>query len=170
MPHHDERRRFLLTQACQSGHLESYISSFTGLCLMAKEVDELTKATLFITGLANEELRREVRKQHLTTLQDAIRLVHGCAADFEDTPRTHGGEGFRPQFLELRQPPFCPRERRTLKLPWNERQRLLKERCCFHCKQVGHRIADSQSNPLQTTGRMGKLKHTDWWVWWKIGK
>ena len=52
-----------------------YISAFTGLCLTAKKVDELTKTALFMTGLSSEHVKREVQGRHRLTLQEAIRAT-----------------------------------------------------------------------------------------------
>ena len=55
--HDDERNRLLLVQLRQSGDLETYITDFLTRCLLAKDVDELTKSALFVTGLSDSQVK-----------------------------------------------------------------------------------------------------------------
>ena len=45
--HEAERNGFLLVRERQSADLESHITTFTGQCLLCKQVDELTMVTLY---------------------------------------------------------------------------------------------------------------------------
>ena len=62
--HDDERNRPLLVQLRQSGDLETYITDFLKRCLLAKDVHELTKSALFVTGLSDSQVQRDVRRAH----------------------------------------------------------------------------------------------------------
>ena len=87
--HDDERNRLLLVQLRQSGDLETYITDFLKLkrCLPAKDVDELTNSALFVTGLSDSQVKRDVRRAHPKTLQDAIRAARTSYEDLQvDTP------------------------------------------------------------------------------------
>ena len=85
--HDDERNRLLLVQLRQSGDLETYITDFLTRCLLAKDVDELTKSALFVTGLSDSQVKRDVRRAHPKTLQDAIRAARTSYEDLQvDTP------------------------------------------------------------------------------------
>lgn len=143
-PHEAERNRRLLVQCRQSADLESYITTFSGLCLLAAEVDELTKATLFVAGLTNEQVRREVRREHPMSLQEAIRSARACADDVSlNLPQL---ESSHAQVRGLRRAP----ER-----PWSEEElrRLRREGRCFKCKRVGHRAANCRDGPHPNDNR-----------------
>ena len=64
-----------LAMTRQSGNLEDYIARFTGSCLLVPTLDELTKVTLFIEGLSDSELRREVRREHRKSMAEVTRAA-----------------------------------------------------------------------------------------------
>ena len=132
--HDDERNRLLLVQLRQSGDLETYITDFLTRCLLAKDVDELTKSALFVTGLSDSQVKRDVRRAHPKTLQDAIRAARTSYEDLQvDTPvpSSNAASG------RLRQ-----LKRRDTRLSAEERQRLMREGRCFRCRELGHRAVN----------------------------
>lgn len=133
--HYDQRNRMRLVQLRQTGDLEEYVTSFYGLSLQAVEVDELTKATLFVNGLREAGIRKEVLRDHPRTLQDAIRATRDCY-DFRSECTDHVCGDSR-----------TTRERMPEAISFNtmsteRRERLFRQRRCFRCEQVGHRAAE----------------------------
>lgn len=133
--HNKERTRFTLLSARQEGPLEGYIQEFVSLSLMLPEIDEHTKATLFIKGL-DASLRRSVMQEHPESVQQAVRSarcaedlaklnVNGASPSPSDSP---------PVFAYTAAEPRRPLQ----KLTPEERQRLMKERRCFRCRRSGH--------------------------------
>ena len=133
----DEVSRLKLFDLEQTGSLELYENEFSQLSLCAGETDELTLALLFIRGLKND-LRNEASREHPRTLSDAIRAARladlnlSCStrrkkeafgAIPKPRPFKNSGAGSRPRWSNLSD---------------EERQQLLKEGKCFHCRQFGH--------------------------------
>ena len=59
------------------------LTDFLKRCLLAKDVDELTKSALFVTGLSDSQVKRDVRRAHPKTLQDAIRAARTSYEDLQ---------------------------------------------------------------------------------------
>ena len=134
--HDDERNRLLLVQLRQSGDLETYIINFLKRCLLAKDVDELTKSALFVTGLSDSQVRRDVRRAHPKTLQDAIRAVRTSYEDLQvDTP-VPSSNAVSARLRQLK------RRDSGTRLSAEERQRLMREGRCFRCRELGHRAVN----------------------------
>lgn len=70
--HSGELLRRQLLQTNQDASLEKYTGRFTGLCLSASQLDQLTKATLYIEGLASTEMKKETRQEHASTRAEAV--------------------------------------------------------------------------------------------------
>ena len=76
--HDDEQNRLLLSSYASRATLETYITD----CFLAKDVDELAKSALCVTGLSDSQVKRDVRRAHPKTLQDAIRAARTSYEDF----------------------------------------------------------------------------------------
>ena len=144
MKHDEERNRLLLVRARQKGTLEEYSSQFSSLCLLARDVDELTKVALFTEGLADHSLRKEVRKMSPSSLSEVIR-VSQTLADTELLGQPFAAPPHNLAHSELAQvsrEAGPPRQRR---LDPEERWRLMAERRCFQRREVGHIAKDCKS-------------------------
>ena len=129
--HDDERNRLLLVQLRQSGDLETSNTDFLKRCLLEKDVDELTKSALFVTGLSDSQVKRDVRRTHVhpKTLQDAIRAARTSYEDLQvDTPVPSSNA------VSGR---LCQLKRRDTRLSAEERQRLMREGRCFRYRELG---------------------------------
>lgn len=161
-PVHDEDdNRLALFALSQSGSLRDYIEEFSRLCLCLSDLDERSKALLFVRGLC-EDLRRDTMKEHPTTLSEAIRaarLAQQCEA-MTLRIRKIGGErtrsrltppGVGEQKLVMGGGTRTRRFERRTKLTEMERATLLREGRCFKCRQAGHLAKDclerESSNP-----------------------
>ena len=72
--------RTQLLKIRQTGTLDAYIAEFRSLCMLAPEVDELTKAILFTEGLKQKQ-RQLVKQVHAETLQAAVKAARSAADD-----------------------------------------------------------------------------------------
>ena len=94
----------------------------------------MMKSALFVTGLSDSQVKRDVRRAHPKTLQDAIRAARTSYEDLQvDTP----GLFSNAVSGRLRQ-----LKRRDARLSAEERQRLLREGRCFRCRELGHRAVN----------------------------
>ena len=128
--HVQERSRILLLRTTQTGDLESYVSSFSGLALMTTDLDDHTKAIIFTKGLV-PYLQKSVLQQHPETLQNAVRAAR-CAqevAKSDDSPNSNA-----PMFAAVR----TDFRRPLVRLTPEERERLAREGRCFRCRRSGH--------------------------------
>lgn len=106
----------LFSVSCQ-GSIDTYISEFTRWSLQVPELDEHSRALLFVHGLRGN-MRSEVLKEHPTTLSRAIEAALSVSADDPHRP--------------------IPEYWRRAKLSPEEREKLRSERGCFACRQPGH--------------------------------
>ena len=88
----EEWYRMRLIRTRQSGNLEDYIARFTGSCLLVPTLDELTKVTLFIEGLSDSELRREVRREHPKSMAEVTRAARTAGFTGEYVRKHPSGE------------------------------------------------------------------------------
>ena len=154
--HEEERRRLMVVRARQAGSLEQYVTEFTSLCLSAPRMDDLTKALLFTEGLADEQVRREVRQQHPESLADAVRHAwtandHAPQAATSIGSRVHQGPQRSMEEYELREMRRVPQH--GSRISQAERMRLIKENRCFRCKQVGHIARECHGTKHPNSGR-----------------
>lgn len=136
----DEFFRLRLVRAKQETDLEEYIGRFTGLCLSAQGLDQLTKATLFTEGLASAETKKEVRREHPRSLAEAVRAARTAESSLgaaELPTPAPPGPAPRSEFATIRSTRTS-----TTPLSWAEKQRLLRQRRCFRCKRPGHFAAN----------------------------
>ena len=146
-PYEDEQLSRQLVRCKQAGSLRDYVTEFTGLCLRVNSVGELTKTTLFIEGLSDAVVQREVCREHPKSLQEAIRAALTAMQLLEKTASTPGipteEERSGVHALQRSLPMNQPRPRLSL----SERLRLIREKRCFICKKVGHQAAVCHQNP-----------------------
>ena len=142
--HQDEYDRQRLVRTRQDGDLEDFIYEFNSRCLAARNLDELTKTVLFIEGLLDAEVVKEVQRCHPKTLQAAIRAARTAARSRRSAP-----SGELRQMYTSTQP--APRTRRGRiderpsprpRMSAAERERLSREGRCFRCKKIGHMARD----------------------------
>ena len=129
----------------QESTLDVYINLFSRLSLLLSEVDDHTRALLFVRGLKTD-IRSRTLAQHLHNLSAAIR-----AAQMSDLTTS---------MEERREPPFQPSRRysdadtlygkrgaRLCRLSEEDRARLAREKRCFACHKQGHMARDCTQSP-----------------------
>ena len=123
-----------LLRARQTGSLESYVTEFTELSLAVPEVDELTRTTVFVEGLA-AELKGTVKREHPQSLSVAIRAAR-TALDVGGEPScpVPGKCDATADFLALRRRTGSPLEQQFSP----EKLALFREGKCFRCGRPGH--------------------------------
>ena len=129
-----EQARLGMFSAKQCASISAYTTEFLRLSLQVPEIDERSRALLFINGL-QLEVRKEVMKEHPATLSQAIqaaqtvnqvKLLEACVS-----PR------------ELRRRSSSEMDKQwPQKLTPEERQRLRREQGCFACRKPGHFAKD----------------------------
>lgn len=136
-PSHDQERVRLQLLALRQdgGDLDQHISIFSSMALMASNLDELTKASIFTRSLS-AHLQKAVLIEHPKTLQDAIRAAR-CAQDIQKIELNVPEEGSGAAYATTHQ--VHPRRNIILRpLTPADRDRLFKEGRCFRCRKLGH--------------------------------
>ena len=127
--HEEERARLHLFALRQGGSsVDSYIANFGRLSLQVLELDELSRALLFVQGL-HPRLLGDVLSQHPTTLEEAVRATQ-VTHQFRSvgvTPNSH-----QPRFDDLRQRPTFSRSSQAQQR--GEREPVV----CYRCRKPGH--------------------------------
>ena len=116
-PHYDgERVRLDMFSIQQRGSIESYVTEFSRLSLQVPELDELSRALLFVNGL-HGNMRTLVVKEHPTTLSAAIQAALAVASDsrFQRRPPLTTAPGFAPPSGSRKLTKLNPEERETLR-------------------------------------------------------
>jgi len=138
-----EQARLTLLGLCQTGGLDGYISEFSRHSLLVPDLDEHTKAMLFVKGLA-DRYRLGALREHPTTMTEAIRaarLSTFSRGGFTEHAWQPSGRsrGRRPaQRLEERRRDVRPQAQHN-------------EFTCFRCHGPGHiaRNCPEQAQPNQ---------------------
>ena len=158
-----------LIRTRQSGNLEDYIARFTGSCLLVPTLDELTKVTLFIEGLSDSELRREVRREHPKSMAEVTRAARtagftGENCTYVSTPVASASSDVQDQVasqlpaVRNGQQNQIPRGERLSRSEWLS---LYRRRLCFKCQKPGHIAANCPSSSPKSqppvTGRAQAL-------------
>lgn len=126
-PHYsDEQNRLNLFGVRQQGNIEAYITVFNRLSLQVPELDEHSRALMFVNGLRGN-VKREVLKEHPTTLSKAIQAALTVAAESRHQPVSTDS----PNYI-----------RRPTRLSSEDRNRLMNVGGCFACRQRGHLARD----------------------------
>ena len=123
----NEQNRLNLVSARQKDTVASFITDFNRLSLQVPELDEHSRALLFVNGLGGH-LRREVLKEHPTTLSKAIQTALTVTAE-----NRHQPDGIAAG---------SPNIRRPTRLSSEDRNRLMSAGRCFACRQQGHLARD----------------------------
>ena len=136
-----EQARLRVMTIRQESSLEEYIRLFSLLSLQLPDVDEHTKALMFVRGL-KDDVRTYALTQHPKDLSVAIRAVRTSSLTIEpaftsvarrvkETDILYGRNGAWPR-----------------RLTNEDKERLKKEGRCFACRQAGHRASDcAKRNP-----------------------
>ena len=143
--HEQEQARLRLISVTQESSLDEYINLFSRLSLLLPEVDDHTRALLFVRGLKTD-IRSRTLAHHPHNLSEAIR-----AARMSD---------LTPSMEERREPAFQPGRRysdadtlygkrgaRPRRLSEEDRARLAREKRCFACRKQGHMARDCTQSP-----------------------
>lgn len=143
-----ENHRLALFSISQNGSLDAYIRDFSCQSLCVPELDEHTRALLFVQGL-RENTRGEALRQHPKTLSEAIRAAR--IANHYSLLKTRP-ERKNVQF-KGRQEANSEASTRTYqrrgKLTDSERFQLMKEGRCFKCRASGHLAKDCPERSAQ---------------------
>ena len=126
--------------------MEEYASVFSSLCLQTEGMDDLTKATLFTEGLLDPKVKREVHREHVTSLQSAIRATRTaqefcvkCCSENSPAYSQYSGELQLVKWKAELKP----------KLSSEQRQRLFREGRSFRYRQTGHIDAECRKSFLR---------------------
>ena len=132
--HTEEDSRLDLFSLTQTGSLDDYIREFSRLSLSTTDLDELSRALLFVRGLS-DPLRSDTMREHPTNLSQAIRAARtarrcsNISCRRRNVPATTQKES---QAFPLRA------DYRRKRLDDSERERLKREGRCFKCRKEGH--------------------------------
>lgn len=140
-----EQARLRLMGITQESSLEEYINLFAQLSLLLPDVDEHTKALLFVRGL-REEIRKSALAQHPSSLSAAIRAARAS------TLTTGAGDRRESAFTPARRfrgmdTLYGRNGARPRRLTDEDRTRLMKENRCFACRQTGHMARECTRSP-----------------------
>ena len=119
-----EQIRLCLFSLQQRGTLDDYIREFSRLSLQVPDLDEHSRAVLFVNGLSSE-LRGPVLKEHPSTLGEAIKASKAAERCGQMSER----------WTEVRPRPRSPRRSQ---LTADDRNRMRQEGRCFACRRFGH--------------------------------
>jgi|GEM_PF-5873018 len=132
-----ERIRMDLFAIQQTGKVSAYISDFSRLSLQAPELDELSRAVLFVKGLRGD-LKHQVLQSHPQTLDEAFRSAQTAEQllRVSQIPRSTFQSQSRPKQKE-----------KLGKLTDEEREKLRHTGSCFACRKPGHLAKDCTRYP-----------------------
>ena len=130
------RLRLIRTRQSAGAGIEEYISEFASCCLMVPKLDELTKVTLFIEGLFDTEIQKEVRRDHPKSLSEAARVARTASLNAEGSKKV----------LEEQPRAFAAQRSRPGQLSRSERLFLFRRGLCFKCRKPGHTAANCPSS------------------------
>lgn len=138
-----EQARLRLMGINQEASLEEFINRFVQLSLLLPDVDEHTKALLFVRGL-KDEVRHSALAQHPCNLSAAIRAARASTL----TTGERRGPAFAPARRQRTTDTLYGRNgARPQRLTPEDRTRLMEENRCFACRQTGHRSRECTRTP-----------------------
>lgn len=136
--HEQEQTRLKLLNLSQGDRsIQDYIGDFTRLSLLIPDLDEHTRAMIFINGL-HSRIRTLALREHPTTLSAAFRAVQLVDLPSKYQPWRPNAVQSAPEHDRL----TSDGSRRLKRLTPDDRERLLREGKCFKCRQAGHRASD----------------------------
>lgn len=137
----EEESRLSLFSLTQEGNLDGYIREFSRLSLNVSELDQHSRALLFVRGL-QDNLRYDAMREHPKTLAEAIRAARTAQQNISQASWNYRG---RKKSGSFNRRPASPTERIRTQSPERrqtitdeERAQLLREGRCFKCRKVGH--------------------------------
>ena len=140
--HEQEEARLKLFGLVQRGSLDAYVQEFTNLCLQVNDLNDHSKAVLFVRGL-HAAIGHSALREHPTTLGQAIRAARMAAMQASGVWReqTTTGTGIR----RSRHPGPAPHAQastpRQPVSPWGRQQQQsnrTSEPICYSCRKPGH--------------------------------
>ena len=126
--------RLALFSIHQKGSLDEYIRDFTQLSLHVLDLDEHSRALMFVRGLA-DNLRIDAMREHPRTFPEALRAARTAQ---RNSMMGTGSDHTRQRTPSVGQMPKRQFTARREKLSDEERTRLLREGRCFRCRGFGH--------------------------------
>ena len=142
--HEEEDSRLALFSLFQTGSLDEYVRAFSRLSLCVSDIDELSRALLFVRGLS-DDLRPDAMREHPKNLSQAIRAARTARRCSNLLSRRQRNAIIAPNSSEI-----SPRmDNRWKKLDQAEREQLKRDRGrCFKCRKDGHLSKDCpERNP-----------------------
>ena len=141
--HEEEDSRLALFSLFQTGSLDEYVRAFSRLSLCVSDIDELSRALLFVRGLS-DDLRPDAMREHPKNLSQAIRAARTARRCSNLSSRRQRNAIIAPNSSEI-----SPRmDNRRKKLDQAEREQLKREGRCFKCRKDGHLSKDCpERNP-----------------------
>ena len=137
----EEENRLSLFSLTQEGPLDGYIREFSRLSLNVSDLDQHSRALLFVRGLS-DSLRHDAMREHPKTLSEAIRAARSARQNvLHASGSRHGYRNRRTLATE-----GAERTQRRSKLGDEERAKLLRKGRCFKCRNVGHLYKDCPEN------------------------
>ena len=82
----NQRKQKYCCQSAGAG-IEEYISEFASCCLMVPRPDELLKVRLFIEGLFDTEIQKEVGRDHPKSLSEVTRAARTASLNAEGSEK-----------------------------------------------------------------------------------
>ena len=97
--HEQEEARLKLFGLVQHGNLDAYVQEFTNLCLQVNDLNDHSKAVLFVRGL-HAAIGHSALREHPTTLGQAIRAARMAAMQASGVWRGTGHHRHRHSSVE----------------------------------------------------------------------
>jgi len=124
----------------QTKSVQEYTALFRSITLEIPDINESEKMDKFIRGL-KQNIRNEVETRDPATLADAIKMADRLdAITFQSHQNNDMMARFQPKPRSYGPTPMDLDQNRVPRLTPVEKERLMKQRACFYCREVGHMI------------------------------